>query len=241
VLLGVAAALAIAQARAAEAEAEPKKLWESSAALGLTVTSGNSDTLLLNANVQATKKWQKNELRLGADGTYGVDDGEKNNEQLKGFAQYNRLFGDDERWYYYGRVDGLHDAIADIEARFTIGPGIGYYFIKNKKTSLSGEVGPAAVIEKIGSSDWETYFTVRLAERFEHKINDRTRIWQSVEFMPQVDDFENFIVNAELGIETAISKRWALRVVLQDSYDNEPSPGREENDLKLVAGAAYKF
>ena len=57
----------------------------------------------------------------------------------RGFAQYNRLFT--ERVFGYLRLDGLHDAIADIEYRFTFSPGVGYYFIKNAQTTLSGEAG----------------------------------------------------------------------------------------------------
>lgn len=83
--------------------------------------------------------------------------------------------------------------------------------------------------------------TLRLAERFDHKLNDRAKIWQSVEILPQVDNFSNYIVNAELGVETSLTKRLSLRTYIQDTYDNEPAPGREKNDLKLVAAMAYKF
>ena len=235
-----AAALTTVSAQAQTPPAE-KSPWESTAALGLTVTSGNSDTVLFNASVLSIRKKEKNELRLGVEGTYGENEGKKNNEQLKGFSQYNRTFGDEDRWYFYGRVEGLHDGIADIDARFTISPGIGYYFIKNERATLSGEVGPGAVFEKQGSDDWNTYFTMRAAERFEYKINDRAKLWQSLEFLPEVTEVKNYILNAEIGVETSITEQWGLRVVLQDSYDNQPSPGREENDLKLIAGMSYKF
>jgi hypothetical protein len=32
-----------------------------------------------------------------------------------------------------------------------------------------------------------------------------------------------------------------LRVTLQDWYVSNPAPGRESNDLKLIAGVNYKF
>ena len=222
-------------------EPEKKPAWEGLVAFGLTITSGNSDTLLANASARANKKWPKDELRLSLDATYGENDGDKSVEQVKASSQYNRTFGTEDRWYVYGRVEALHDAIADIDGRFTLGPGMGYYFVKNKKTSLSGEAGPGAVIEKVDDKDWETYYTLRIADRFEYKINDRAKIWQTAEFMPDVSDFENYIVNVEIGIESGVTKSWALRVVFQDTYDNEPSPGSKSNDLKLIAGMAYKF
>ena len=57
-----------------------------------------------------------------------------------GFGQYNRLFS--ERAYGYFRVDGLHDGVADIDYRLTVGPGVGYYLIKATNTTFRGEFGP---------------------------------------------------------------------------------------------------
>lgn len=250
--LGCLAALAGAIATSGTALADdatpppPKSLWDSSAALGLTLTRGNSDTVLFTANIKTETKRPKYELSLGADATYGEDHNVKNNETVHGFTQYNYLFTD--RFYGYARVDGLHDGIAEIKYRFTIGPGAGYYFIKNNTTQLSAEGGPGIITERVkettgATSEWtdRTYFTLRAAEKFEHKLNDKAKIWQSVEILPQVDDFNNFIVNAEAGIETAISKHTGLRVYVQDSYDNVPSDSRKKNDVKLVSALSWKF
>jgi hypothetical protein len=128
--------------------------------LGLTLTEGNSDTLLVTGSLLASRKGERNEISLGVDGTYGENNDVKNNETLHGFAQYNRLFTD--RFYGYARLDGLHDAIADVEYRFTFSPGVGYYFIKNDKTRLSAEIGPGYIYEKQGD-DERGYFILRLA------------------------------------------------------------------------------
>jgi putative salt-induced outer membrane protein YdiY len=212
--------------------------WETTASIGVTVTQGNSDSVLGSAQVLSQKKWGQNEMRLGADGTYGELEGEKNVEGLHGFGQYNRLFT--ERAFGYLRLDGLHDAIADIEYRFTFSPGAGYYFIKNEQTTLSGEAGPAFIYEKQGGES-TGYITARLAERLEHKFNDNVRLWQSIEFLPQVDDLNNFLINAEIGIESKLTPRLSLKVFAIDNYDNEPAPGREENDLKVVTAMGYTF
>jgi putative salt-induced outer membrane protein YdiY len=234
-------ALAQATPPPAPTAAEPAEkvpAWETSASLGLTLTRGNSETLLFTANVLSEKKWDQNEVRLGADATYGEDREVKNAEAFHGFGQYNRLFT--ERAFGYIRADALHDAVADVEYRVTLSPGVGYYFIKNERTTLSGEIGPGYVFEKQGDENNE-YATLRLAERFEHKLNDRVKIWQSLEFLPQVDDFSNYILNAEAGIDTALTKKLSLRVFAVNTYDNEPAEGREKNDLKLVTAVGYKF
>jgi putative salt-induced outer membrane protein len=218
--------------------AQDTNRWEKTASAGLTLTKGNSDTLLATADILATRKWTQDELSLGASGSYGEDSDVKNNETLRGFGQWNHLFSD--RFYGYLRLEALHDAVADVEYRVTLSPGAGYYFIKNETTRLSGEVGPGIVFEKQGTEEKE-YFTARVAERFEHKLSDRAKIWQSLEFLPQVDDFENYIINAEVGVEASLTKKLSLRVLAQDTYDNRPAPGRKANDIKLVSGVAWKF
>ena len=87
----------------------------------------------------------------------------------------------------------------------------------------------------------KTYFTARVAEKFDYKLNDRARIWEMVEFLPQVDNLDNYIINGEVGVEASITKKTALRAVLQDTYDNQPAPGRKKNDLKLVSSVVMKF
>jgi len=44
-----------------------------------------------------------------------------------------------------------------------------------------------------------------------------------------------------VGVESGLSKSWALRFVLQDTYDNQPAPGRKENDFKVIAGIQWKL
>jgi putative salt-induced outer membrane protein len=232
------ASVLFAMSVSAQTNLPPKPKWESSAAAGLTITRGNSDTEIVTASLLTAKKEKQNEYAFGIDGTYGKNNGEKNNEALHGFGQYNRLIND--RAYGYLRLDALHDAIADVEYRITFSPGVGYYFIKNDITRLSGEVGPGFVYEKQGD-DTSGYITLRLAEKLEHKFNERAKLWQTLEILPQVDNFDNTLFIAEIGVETALSQSFSLRTYLQDTYDTEPAPDREKNDMKLVAAIAYKF
>jgi putative salt-induced outer membrane protein YdiY len=223
---------------AATGYAQSTNRWETSAALGLTLTKGNSDTLMFTADALTSRKYTHDELSFGVGLSYGEQSDIKNNETAKAFGQWNHLFTD--RFYGYVRADALHDAIADIDYRITLSPGVGYYFIKNEKMLLSAEGGPGAVIEKQGGEE-KIYFVGRVAEKFEYKFSDKAKVWQMAEFLPQLDDFDNYIINAEVGVEASITARTALRAVLQDTYDNEPAPGRKKNDLKLVTSVVVKF
>jgi putative salt-induced outer membrane protein YdiY len=219
-----------------EANSAPR--WETTAAAGLTLTQGNSDTLLVTANIASARDWDQNEARLGASVTYGETENVRSNEMLQAFGQLNRLLN--ERLYGYIRLDAMRDAIADVDYRFSLSPGAGYYFIKAARTSLSGELGPGFIYERQGGEE-SGYFTLRLAERFEHRFNERAKLWQTAEILPQVDDWNNFLVNAELGVETSLTEKLSLRTFVVNTYDNEPAPGRRKNDVKLVTALGYTF
>ena len=104
---------------------------------------------------------------------------------------------------------------------------------------------PGVVTERLvsttGAHEYSTYATLRLAENFEYKLSDKTRIWQNAEYLPNVSDWGQYIFNFTIGIETALTTKLSLRSFLQDTYQSEPAPGRVQNDLKWITGIAYKF
>lgn len=218
--------------------ADRKQRWDSSVALGLNLTSGNSDTVLFTLQVQTEREYERDLWRLGTTAAYGETEGDKTTQRVRGYLEYQLLLND--RWYVGANADVIHDDVADVDYRGTLSPITGYYFIKSDRTRLSGEVGPSFVFEKTGS-DEKQYFSLRFGERFEHEFNERAKMWQSAEIFPQVDDWDNFLLRAEVGAEAALNAKLSLRAVLRNEYDNEPPPGRKHNDLTLTSALVYKF
>ena len=219
----------------------PEKLnpWDSSVSAGLSLTRGNSDSTLFTIKLLTERKGLTDEFLFGADVSYGSSNSQENNQTTHGFGQWNHLFS--ERTYGDIRVEGLHDGIANIKYRVTLTAGLGYYFIKEKNTTLAGEVGLGEVFERLGNKN-DNFTAVRFAERFEHKFSEHSaRIWQSVELLPQVDKWSNYLMNFEVGVEAAVAKNVSLQACLDDNYASQPAAGRKRNDVKLVSGIAYKF
>ena len=52
--------------------------------------------------------------------------------------------------------------------------------------------------------------------------------------MPRIDDWEQYLLDAEVGIEAAINSHMSLRFVLQDLYNSRPASGSERNDLMVI-------
>lgn len=247
VALSGATFLGLAPVQAQEAK-PPEKGWETSASAGVTLTRGNSKNFLATAGIDTKRKWAKDEVLLGASAGYGKatvrsdtapDQESKTDAYIKGAGSYNHLFT--ERFYGGLRADALHDDISDVYYRFTLAPVAGYYFIKTATTTLSGDLGPAWVVEKVGEQGPRGYLGLRLGERFEHKFKSGARIWQTADITPEVSDWDNYVLNVEVGLDAPITKKLSARLVGTDTYDNQPTPGRQKNDFKLTAGLAYKF
>jgi putative salt-induced outer membrane protein YdiY len=235
--------------------APPKPKWVGDVSAGVTLTRGNSDTTLANLTANIDRKTDINELLFGGNATYGKAKVTVNNptpggapitassttaQNADGFFQYNQLFT--PRFYGYARVEGYHDDVADIHYRLTIGPGAGYYFIKNARTSFSAEAGPAYISQDIGSEK-QNFVTLRVAEKFTFQLSDRAHLWENAEIDPDLQNTKSYIVTSEFGVAADLTahKNLSLNVFLDDDYESEPAPGREKNDAKLVAAIDYKF
>jgi len=226
--------------------AKPK--WVSDVSAGLTLTRGNSDTTLASLTAAADRKTDVNEWSFGANATYGkarimvngVNESSTTAQQADAFLQYNQLFT--PRFYGYARIEGLHDDVADVHYRLTVGPGVGYYLVKNKRMDFSLELGPAYVSQELGS-DRENYATLRGADKFHLQLSDRARVWQTAEIDPDVANWGNYIVTAEFGVEAdlAANKSLSLQCYLDDTYESEPALGRMKNDAKIVVAVDFKF
>lgn len=234
------------------------KGWESNAGIGVSLTRGNSKNFLSTANLDSKRKWSQDEALLGASAAYGTttiinrndgleDKENKTSASLKGFGQFNHSFT--ERFYGALRVDALHDDIADISYRFSFGPLGGYYFIKSATTTLTADIGPSWVVERVGAAAGDTdgesgargYLGIRAGERFDHKFAGGARIWQTADITPEVENWENYVFNFTIGVSAPITKALGVQVVADDTYDHQPTPGRLKNDFKLTAGLTYKF
>ncbi len=218
----------------------PKPKWETTAAAGLTLTRGNSDTLLATLSLDTKGKWEKSEVALGISAGYGENNSVRNTEFVLGYGDYHHLITD--RFYAGIHVDGNYDGIAALDYRVDIAPLAGYYLIKTTNTSLSIEGGPALVLERYSHQPAEGYWGVFLGERFEQKLSSSTKLWESANYVARVDRWsDKYVITAEVGIDTAITKKWSLRTVFQDIYDSLPARNHKHNDMRLIAGTAYKF
>jgi putative salt-induced outer membrane protein YdiY len=220
------------------ADLVPVKAKENSIALGVTMTDGNSDTLLTTASALHDRKREDYTLRLGVDFAYGKNDGEENNNNVKGVADYRYLVS--ERAYVFANLTALHDEIADINYRAVLSTGPGYYLMKNARATLGVEAGPAYIREEVGDDENDD-LALRFGERYDRQLSPTAKCWQALEYLPVVDDFDDYLLNAEIGVEAAINSAASLRLVVKNAYDSTPAVDREKSDTTVIGALAYQL
>ena len=255
-VLAMAVSASAAEKQAEEAAA-PKDGWTTALNAGLTMTDGNSETMA--ANVGLATEGEKDGLGsviAGADFNYGestvsstatdpatgesvvTETEETTVENAKAFANVKKTLSPKTFAYVDGSV--LYDDVALIDYRATLGPGLGFYLLKNDKRQLSLEAGPSYVWEKVDGAS-NDYLALRFAERYSCQATKTAKLVQSLEYLPEAEDFDNYLLTAEIGVEAAMNDHLSLRVVLQDKYDSTPAAGAERNDLSLIAGLGFSL
>ena len=213
-------------------------LWKISVNIGLSISLGNSDSSLIYADLQTTRAWGQNELLMGLGGTYSESDSVTTSDYQFAYLQYNRLLTD--RFYFGAKAYGIRDELAILDYRLHLGPVWGYYFIKDANTTFSLEAGPAHTWENQGGVT-DKYVSLLISERFEHQFTDRLKLWQRLEFRPEIDAFNSYTLTAELGIETRMTDNLSLKTFVRNIHDSTPTNGLKRNDLAFVTALSYSF
>ena len=257
-VLALAATASAAEKKAdkAAADAAAPAGWATALNAGLTLTDGNSETLAANVGLKTEgEKEGLGSVLAGAEFNYGestvkttttdeagvetvAEKDEKTVENAKLFANVKKTLS--PRTFMSLDGTAAYDDVADIDYRATLGPGFGAYLVKNARRELTLEAGPAYLWEKVGGAR-NDYLALRFAERYVCQALKNAKLVQSLEYLPEAEDFDNYLLIGEIGLEAAMSDRLSLRVVLQDKYDNTPAEGKERNDLSLIAGIGFQL
>lgn len=217
-----------------------EKGWSDEAELSFVNTGGNSKVTTL-----AAKNLLKVPISESFSGTwklwglYGKSDGIKNAEsyatELRGdYAQTSRLF-------YYASAGWLQDIFSDIDNRYIYGLGVGFNLLDGPKNFLTGEAGVTYTFEKYTSGGDNDYIGGRLFGQYAYQFNDVNKFTQSVEYLPDFDDSENWLLNSETALVAALNSNFSMKTAYLVKYDNKTRPGVTKTDTIVSVALVANF
>lgn len=210
--------------------------WQLSTAGSMAVADGNSESLAWSIQLLAEYEGEIYDARIGFDHFYSSSNSVESSNSYKLHQQLSRDLN--ENWYVSQYASALTDAVADIDYRIDGSFLLGRHLLQSEKAQLSLEFGPGYAWEEKAGDD-NDYMTARLGQRFEYQCNDDLRLWQSLTWTPQVEDFSNSVVEFELGLENRLNGRLSMRSFIRHRVDSDPASGSGSSDTALLMGLKY--
>ena len=202
------------------------------AELSYVDTGGNSKlrSLVIN-NLLKYPVSDKTGIDWKINALYGESDGVKSAEryltELRGTYQVT------DRMYSLVMGSWTRDTFAGFDARYFLGAGIGYKIITSMPHLLQVEAGLNYTIEDRTDGTNNTYPGGRVFGQYEYHFNDKNKFTQSVEYLPDFKDAENYNINSETALISAISTFLSMKGSYVIRYDHEPAAGTKETDTIL--------
>ncbi|MBW2058106.1 MAG: DUF481 domain-containing protein [Deltaproteobacteria bacterium] len=217
------------------------KKWKDEADLSFVSTSGNTSVTTLAGNnllsYQFTEK-SKGSWKIGA--LYGEEDGEKTAERYYTDLRFDRVISG--RFYAYGLGRWLRDTFAGFQNRYSLGPGVGYRFFVGPKHFLLGEAGLNYTVEDYTDETSEDFVEGRVFGKYEYAFTDRNKFSQSLEFLYDFEESDNYKIVSETAFVSALSNYLSLKVAYKVRYNNRPRPSTlDKTDTILGAALVVTF
>jgi putative salt-induced outer membrane protein YdiY len=214
-------------------------------------TYQNSATVLGNVN----RRWEKDRVNANFGYFYSEtgttrDNTEKSTDRWEVEGQHDHFWS--SLLYSYINAKYEQDDIAGLDYRLRLGAGAGLQWLDGRvfdttgKWSFNQEIGAAWVknryIEPDPSAD-DNYATVRYAHHLKYfpKWTPEIEGFHNLEYMPQVDDWENYLMRADIGFSTKIVMNFDLLCKIEWDYNSMPSVGRKSSDIRYIVGLGYKW
>jgi len=217
--------------------AKTNVVWKSSAGMGITHKSGNTDKTLYTFYANVDRRTKKTSFLNDFYAEYGETEGEKTEASIRYLTEWRKRMK--KKWFFGVNGDLYHDGIKDIDCRIKIGPAAGYYFINKDRVKLDGSLGAVIVYEKTDDSAGR-FGQFRLAERLDWKFSETASYYFNTEWYLRMDDVLDNQILVITGVKAKMNSRFSLFVELRDEYDSVPEiDDVEHNDITVIAGVKY--
>ena len=225
----------------APAPPEPPRTWTGTAGAGVSITSGNSDTMNYTLAFDLTRtpkarnvmKWTGLYLRGDQNNTVVV------NRTSLGYRDEYTISG---RTFFFGQVDYLRDTFKLIDYLVSPTAGVGFKVIDTEGTKFSVDGGGGSISEKNPGVDLRTSAALTAGEKLTLQLTPTASIKHATTGLWNASDLSDGLYTFSVGLATRISERMQLSIDLLDTFKNQPpTAATKKNDVAFVTAVAAKF
>ncbi len=233
--------------------------WKGGAAVGFSLTGGNSQTENLSVAFNAARATKDDKLSLYTTAVYGTNQLATPSTTANietGGIRYDRNIT--PKMFAFVAADFMANALQDLNLRSVGSVGLGYHAIKGNKTTLDLLAGgnftdenytQFIMVPAMGSTPAFTYSTklihnfgaLTLGEELMHKLGKSTVLTQKLYLFPDLTQTGEYRGTFDLGLVTKISKWLGWQNQFNDIYVSNPPAGTKQNDVVLTTGLNFSF
>ncbi|MBI1902718.1 MAG: DUF481 domain-containing protein [Planctomycetia bacterium] len=215
-------------------------LWSGRLELGLNGADGNSQNLNTRSSGKLVRKTPKNELTFNVTHNFARSESTRTADKLLYDTRLEKLFADNP-WLAFLHNSVEYDDFQAFDSRVGFDGGVGYQCMKTETTTLRGRVGAGASRE-YGVLGSRYIPEGNVSCDFEHKLAARHKLLLKSEWIPDLEDFEEFRAKNDLAIETGLDVLGptSLKMGVVDQYDSTPH-GKRRNDVQYTAQVVWEF
>lgn len=230
--------IALAQA---PAPPETPKTWTGTASVGVSITSGNSDTMNYNLAFDVTRKPKARNVMKWT-GLYLR--GEQNDAVVVNRTSlgYRDEYTLSARTFLFGQVDYLRDTFKRIDYLVAPTAGVGFKVIDTDSSKFSVDGGGGSVSEKNPGVDLRTSAALTAGEKLTLQLTPTAAIKHAITGLWKANDLSDGLYTFSVGVATRVSDRLQLTLDLLDTFKNRPpTPATKKNDVAFVTALTTKF
>jgi len=219
------------------ADEENNGEWSGTGQLGLSMTSGNSDTENLVAGLaleRESEKWVNNfSMDILRASTDDIDTAERYT-----LASRNGYKWDDND-YVYNNTRYEKDNFSGFDYTITTSFGWGHQFSDTETYKLSSEIGLGYKIEAIDVDRSENSGAVLVGKLdFMRQLTETTQL-VDVLLVEAADD--NTFIQNDLGVKFKVSDKFGVKLAHQYRHNTDAPFGKESTDTLVSANLTYDF
>ncbi len=221
--------------------------WKNQLVLGVTTTSGNtnSTTVAAGASFAYNTKPQEFTLKLGTN--YEMTNDVQTAGQAYMDAIYRRSFPQwdkSEGWYAFAENHELYDAIKGISLRSTTAFGPGYFLVKQPNIKVDVRTGPAYVYERFFNGDTNSDLSGLAGLRIEYVVNARSTLSENALYTVATNDTTRYQITSDTAFDVKLpelARGMGLKFDFRDDYDNTAVDGNKQNDTRFTLALTLDF
>lgn len=222
--------------------------WTGKGEVGALLSRGNADATSANAKLDLAREsgnW-KNAAFVGF--LYGKNASFTTAQRTE--LRWQTDYKLSERLFWFGALRGEQDRFSGFQYQATLSSGVGYHFIDDERTQLTGMVGAGfrklrpevliksdagEVLDRIrGDASSDIVGTAGLD--FAHQLTGTTKLLDK--FLVE-SGADNTAVANDFAVQVSMTDRLALSVGYGLRYNTDPPPGSKSTDQLTTLNLVY--